>query len=1417
MQSNFSVLKDLDPDLFNYIHEAEKLFIDGYNNKVATQLRRFCEGFLKLCFGLKHKKITIQELKNEYNYNKMFTPNVCEAIDQIHWAGNKACHHYIGNNPYPDKDIIELFKCATKLVNYLIKKIYKKNILAIVFDINILPRRKLEQKNQQALEIDGTIAKEHEEKKVQIEKAENKILALLKNQLKLNKKIIADDHTNTSITKKLQTEKQQIEQEKNALEAQCKRLKQEKNILEKQYQQLEQKNQQSLEIDSTIAKKYEEKKTQLEEAENKILVLSQNKLKLNKKIIADDHKNTSITKKLQTEKQQIEQEKNALETQYKRLEQEKNILAKQYQQLEQKNQQSLEIDSTIAKKYEEKKTQLEEAENKILVLSQNKLKLNKKIIADDHKNTSITKKLQTEKQQIEQEKNALETQYKQLEQEKNILAKQCKQLEQKNQQALEIDRTTAKKHEEKKAQLKEAENRILALSQEKLELKEKIKADDHTNTSLTKELQAEKQQIEQEKNELEEKCKQLEQQLQIQSAIQTPILTTIEQSLDNKDFDSQEQITQELQLNKAQQEIIALTTGKHLLQAPPGTGKTSVLTERVKLAINKYDEEQILCLTFTNKAATELRHRVKKVIGKRHPFIGTFHGFCLNVLRDSETFNKQFNNFSILDDYYRTEILDNIIKNIQDTPSNVKVNDTWFALCNKCYLRGKPKYLKKFTSLFFSCYVYMILIDDYLNINLDDIIIILRNQIPNLIYSAMEEFHYNDKMITANKIWQVFNQFKQAKFNYKTLDFDDILFLGLQELIQQKITQDFIQVDEVQDLSPIQWGIIKQLSHRETHLLVAGDPEQLIYSFRNASITLFNKNTKNYQSHSLMQNYRSTAEIINLLNSYRQYHWQLPAMQTTITNTEKQQHLIEYTNEEQELAENIQLVKQMPLISKKNVAIVLRSNNACKQYYDELKNQGLNCIYLGSGLMNKAVIQDWLSLLRIYRKSESTKDWWRLVYRFAKNKTKMTKSKAMEIVNHINAQGITPADILTPTQGIGVTDNYPIKLLINAFNNQGVILFDAITISDKLDAKIIKLTAVKIIQGKITAEFSQCINQDFEPYSELKDDFLASQKFTNISLEDIATASSFAVVAEEFFKFITDCPLISHDDGFNYSILRLNLQQETNNYDLLDYYYKLHDHKFSSLSLSLRLFPRMKSYKPEYLIQELGLLKKHKQNANNLVILVTEIINQLQQRITNIDNILTEYQDVFTEVIKHYQDIDSMLEALVEGDKQVELADILTEWFAYAKQQPNWYKKNSLEITEEDIQKKLVPWLITNEYRGVFDNLVNEKNPLVERLFTLQESDLIDTANYDAIVCTIHGAKGLEFKTVLVPQAIEKNYNTWYGNREAIRLLYVALSRATESLVVSYTTSYKDNREQFTKLTELLAPCKENFLFAQHK
>ena len=906
-------------------------------------------------------------------------------------------------------------------------------------------------------------------------------------------------------------------------------------------------------------------------------------------------------------------------------------------------------------------------------------------------------------------------------------------------------------------------------------------------------------------------------------------------------------------LDKLQHEILAISDGKHFLIAPPGAGKTTILTQRLKIGLTDHGDNDILSLTFTTRAAEEMQHRAGKILGNREPFIGTFHSFCLDQIRNGNALAQNYATFSILDDEYRDAIWESVIS-IHSKLELTEINPDWTSLAENIYIEPKERPIKEikqiktndFKRLFYAAYSYLLILELDIGEHYRQMALtLLRDKIGDLLDVAFYLFQPQKFDVTdlAQKIWMIYSAFRLHKHQSESLDYDDILCLGLAEVVARQQTRAFIQVDEVQDLSPIQWEIIDALWNEKTNLVVVGDPEQSIYGFLGADIVALNERTARFQRHSLIANYRSQPQIVNLLNRYRQYHWNLPPIKTSKSSIDNNSTLLlQYPDNIAELHGNVFMVSEILKDTNRNVGILLATNKACEIYSDLLQRKNMSFFRVGQfDLMQQAVVQDWFSLLRIYQGLGSRKDWWRLVYRFAQHEQKnkeTTVAKAMKFVNKLHDLGVCVQDVVSNTviirdQGTKQRNsifNYQARMLVDSFRKQGVVIFDTETTGlDFNKARIIQLAAVKVINGEVVDTFDQYIKLDISSDLELERDFEQSQQVHHISMDKMCSGNQSAVVFSDFFDFLGDCPLMAHNLHFDKTMLRMNLWAESDNYQLLERYHKLQSSlQYDSLQLSRQLYPNLPSYRLADLIVAFNLDGVNSHNALDDVkataSLVTHLINSLEQRLSSIDEILDEYSYLIELFSKHWQQVRWLLQVRVEGSNSTELTDILTDWLEYAKQ-PGWYNEDALLSTSKDIQIKLIPWLEKNHYQGLYNDLVDESLPKVEKLFTLKESDLIDESVHRIVVSTVHKAKGLQFETVLVPQVTNDAYPTWISpttpsevvkkrEQEGCRLLYVAFSRPTNKLIVSYHSKYESWEKTLNSFVE---PCRDVFSWTNYR
>ena len=293
-------------------------------------------------------------------------------------------------------------------------------------------------------------------------------------------------------------------------------------------------------------------------------------------------------------------------------------------------------------------------------------------------------------------------------------------------------------------------------------------------------------------------------------------------------------------LNQAQYEAVTYPLKSIMVMAGAGTGKTTVITNRIAYLISYYkiNPEKILSITFTNKAANEMNDRIKNIIGESLNWIGTFHQICIKILRREIHKLNRKNNFKILGD---NEDAISILKEIYD---NCKIDKNDISYKNMLNI-----------------------IDDIKN-NLYDVDQLQNNHKLILKYNIVN---------CVDKVKLIYSQYIQKLEIYNYLDFNDILnftyfilsnFNDSLEYWSNKF--DCILVDEFQDTNDIQYNLIKLLASKSKNIFAVGDEDQSIYSFRGAKPDIIQSflsyDDNNVNVIKLEENYRSNQEILNVAN-----------------------------------------------------------------------------------------------------------------------------------------------------------------------------------------------------------------------------------------------------------------------------------------------------------------------------------------------------------------------------------------------------------------------------------------------------------------------------------------------------------------------------------------------------------------------
>ena len=397
------------------------------------------------------------------------------------------------------------------------------------------------------------------------------------------------------------------------------------------------------------------------------------------------------------------------------------------------------------------------------------------------------------------------------------------------------------------------------------------------------------------------------------------------------------------ELNSIQREAAKSTEGPVMIIAGAGSGKTRVLTYRIAHLIEKnVDTFNILALTFTNKAAKEMKERIAKIIGHseaKNLWMGTFHSVFAKILRIEAEKIGYPNNFTI----YDTEDSKSVIKEILKQ----------FNLDDKIY---KPS--------------------------------LVLNRISDAKNKLISPQHYQNNILTQQEdqnsrkplLGQIYATYQKRNFKTGAMDFDDLLFqtnVLLRDfpdvLLKYQNKFRYISVDEYQDTNFSQYLIIKQLAARFQNICVVGDDAQSIYAFRGANIQNilnFEKDYPDLKTYKLEQNYRSTKTIVAAANQIIANNKE--QFKKTVFTENEEGYLLKVIkantdNEEgQKIANHIFETKAQNQIMNSDFAILYRTNAQSRSFEEALRKLNIAYkIYGGISFYQRKEIKDLLSYFRL--------------------------------------------------------------------------------------------------------------------------------------------------------------------------------------------------------------------------------------------------------------------------------------------------------------------------------------------------------------------------------------------------------------------------------------------------------------------
>ena len=396
-------------------------------------------------------------------------------------------------------------------------------------------------------------------------------------------------------------------------------------------------------------------------------------------------------------------------------------------------------------------------------------------------------------------------------------------------------------------------------------------------------------------------------------------------------------------LNEAQRAAVEYIDGPSLVIAGAGSGKTRVLTYKIAYLLSQGMKPwSIMALTFTNKAAREMKERIGKLVGNdlaQHLYMGTFHSIFSRILRAEAEHIGFNNNFTIYDESDSRSLIKAIVKEM--------------GLDDKKY---KPAAVHAKISM------------------------AKNNLMSAAAYESDAAIYEQNKRAQMPEVGKIFVAYVQRCKQANAMDFDDLLTLTYQlfrehEDIRHKYAArfDYVLVDEYQDTNHVQMSIVMQLCQEKLRVCAVGDDSQSIYSFRGANID----NILNYQRQfqgtrlfKLEQNYRSTQTIVEAANSLIKHNRnQIPKdVFSENAKGEKIQYKPAYSDKEEAVivAKDVKRIKREDGCQYSDFAILYRTNAQSRSFEEEFRKQGIPYrIYGGLSFYQRKEIKDIIAYFRL--------------------------------------------------------------------------------------------------------------------------------------------------------------------------------------------------------------------------------------------------------------------------------------------------------------------------------------------------------------------------------------------------------------------------------------------------------------------
>lgn len=904
----------------------------------------------------------------------------------------------------------------------------------------------------------------------------------------------------------------------------------------------------------------------------------------------------------------------------------------------------------------------------------------------------------------------------------------------------------------------------------------------------------------------------------------------------------------------SQQRVIDAEGGYHLVLAPPGCGKTQILTERIRRAHERdgvpYD--QMLCLTFTNRAARGMIERIRQNIDDEEVaqvYVGNVHRFCSKFLFENNILPAET---SIIDEEDAVSIVARYLdEDEMQVMENAVRRREYFGIIHFSHfmrqIRSRqPRELRLHPE---SC-------------NADDVASmqkICEVQRMNFDAEAMLDIYDHTDFYLTNlhsaegydlgsqaaidrllRKMTVATQYEQYKRENHLVDFEDLLIMaydhlrsdGVKELGSEVFRKyRWIQVDEVQDLNPLQLAIIDLITDQSilpSHsgegtgvglpftVMYLGDEQQAIFSFMGARLSTLNALRQRCEGHihHLSTNHRSPAYLLEVYNEYANVvlgidKALLPQASPQAENEERKgENPLRILRSNTLETEYYDVAHMAQLFAEaypdQTTAIVVNSNTDADLVSDELlRMQQDHFKVSGEDLFSSKEVKLLMAHLNVLANEHNFIAWARILKGFG---VMASNAYARNFVQSLRQRAMLPTDFL-------FYDNSSyLEAFAKAYDSDEIVVFDTETTGlDVFNDEIVQIAAVRMKNGAVVegSQFNIYL-QTTRPIPEKLGDL------DNPILEELRHHEQLpqAEALQQFLDYIGTTPLLGHNVAFDWQMLRNNCHR----HGLTPI---LSRPVFDSLKLIRLLEPDLKQYKLKYLLEMFHLEGENSHLADADVAATCSLVRHCreqaeavlpmqrefrrQQRVKDRVNALRrQYRDYFVE---SYKNLYRFQESNCIVDELQRFHDYLTEAEIVRPVEKLHYITRYLadELIDPSAEHSLAQQLAAH----------------IVEINTLKEADLCNSQSLDdrIFVTTVHKAKGLEFDNVIVFDAVEDRYPSYFnrnnpvGLAEDARKFYVAITRTRKRLYIAQCLTRLDHRNnpRPRQLTRFMNPIQKFF------